>query len=63
MSGDVTSKISVPSFDSEEQKFALWWMRFKARGLVMGFSQVLDGVKEVSSPTSAEDTLDLSKSQ
>ena len=59
MSDDASGKISLPSFSGEHEDFALWWMRFKAHGLVKGFSQALTSAKEASLPTNADDVLDL----
>ena len=61
MSEYSTGKITLPIFDHEEEKISLWWMRFKARGIVKGFSQGLNGVKEASLHPNADDSLNLSK--
>ena len=61
MSDDTSGKISLPSFNADHEDFALWWMRFKAYGLVKGFSQALTSVKEDSLPASADDLLDLTQ--
>ena len=60
MSEDISGKISLPSFDDEEETLVLQWIRFKVHRLVKGFSQALTGAKEESFPKDADDALDLS---
>ena len=59
MNEDITGKSSLPIFDGEEEKVTLWWMSFKAHGLIKSFSQALTAAKEEKIPTDADDALDL----
>ena len=59
MSEDMSGEMSSLTFSGEHEDCALWWMRFKAHGLVKGFSQALTSAQEASLPTNANDVLDL----
>ena len=60
MSKDSTGKISLTIFDGEEEKCALHWMRFKAPGMVKGFSQAFTVTKQAIFTTEAGGVSDLS---
>eukprot|EP00957_Ditylum_brightwellii_P098490 7503283-Ditylum_brightwellii.AAC.1 len=58
-SGDqATKSLKLPTFDGEQKGFQIWWMRFRAYGMVYGFAQSIQQRPDPDLPNSEYEILD-----